>query len=261
MSADVDVSGPAIAGEVTDAEGAPVPGATLTLIDAAAGEQAGRVTSSSDGGFRFDAPHSGTYVLIVSASGHRPQAVNVTATERRTERLHLVLHGSAQVTGSVRTEGRHGVAIEGATVTLADAHGEVVGASITRSDGGYLLTGVSAGTYTLVASSEGFRPNARTLTVPDGEVVRQDVELAGSVRLTGIARADDDRVVRDARITVLDAGGRVVAVARTDEEGRYVVADLPAGAYTVVASGYPPVATQVSATDGDATHDVRLGYE
>lgn len=250
-----------IAGDLADPDGTPITGATVTLIDAIAGEQIARTTSSGEGGFRFDTLGAGTYVLIVSAAGHRPLAVNVPATAGETAPLHLVMHGSAQVMGVVRTEGRHGTPIEGATVTMADSRGEVIGASITRSDGDYLLTEIDAGTYTIVASGEGLRPTAMTLTVPDGEVVRQDLELGGAVRLTGIARTEEGRVVPDARITVLDQGGQVVAVTRTDADGRYTVADLPGGDYTVVASGYPPVASQVSATEGEATHDVRLGYE
>jgi hypothetical protein len=39
------------------------------------------------------------------------------------------------------------------------------------------------------------------------------------------------------------------------------VPDLPEGEYTVVARGYPPVASQVSVTRGEITHDVTLGYE
>ncbi|HWO65200.1 MAG TPA: hypothetical protein VNO31_34705, partial [Umezawaea sp.] len=46
----------------------------------------------------------------------------------------------------------------------------------------------------------------------------------------------------------------------TDGEGRYMVRDLPSGAYTVVASGYPPVSSQVVLADGEAGHDVRLGH-
>jgi uncharacterized surface anchored protein len=93
-------------------------------------------------------------------------------------------------------------------------------------------------------------------------VLRHDVELSGSVLLAGTARTEEDKIVPDARITVLDAEGNVAAVARTDAGGRYVVSDLPQGDYTVVASGYPPATSQVSLAGGtEANHDVRLGYD
>jgi hypothetical protein len=81
------------------------------------------------------------------------------------------------------------------------------------------------------------------------------------VVLAGTARTEGDRVVRDARITVLDAEGNVAAVARTDESGEYVLGDLPEGDYTVVASGYPPATSRLRLSGGESRHDVRLGYE
>jgi uncharacterized surface anchored protein len=93
-------------------------------------------------------------------------------------------------------------------------------------------------------------------------VQHHDVELTGTVLLAGVAMSEDDKIVPDARITILDAEGNVAAVARTDAEGRYVISDLPEGDYTVVASGYPPATSQVSLAGGtEASHDVRLGYD
>jgi hypothetical protein len=147
-------------------------------------------------------------------------------------------------------------------VTLTDHRGEVAGASITQADGVYTFQGVGAGHYTLVASGQHYRPIAVTLTVPDSGVLRHDVELTGAVLLAGTARTEDDRIVPDARITVIDADGNVAAVARTDAEGGYVVSDLGEGSYTVVASGYPPATSQVELAGGtEANHDVRLGYD
>ncbi len=46
----------------------------------------------------------------------------------------------------------------------------------------------------------------------------------------------------DARVTLIDAAGNVVATATTGEDGAYAFTDLDAGEYTVIATGYPPVA-------------------
>ncbi|MFC4005463.1 MFS transporter [Prauserella oleivorans] len=256
----LETSGRAITGTILRQDGSAVGGAALTLIDQR-GKQVSRATGGSDGGYTIGAPGPGTYVLIVSATGYQPQASSVTVGEHGSpSRVNVTLTGSGEVTGLVRAAGS-GSPLPDVTVTLADSRGEVTGACITQADGSYAFRGVNAGTYTLVASGERLRPTAVTLTVPDSGVVRHDVELAGSAQLTGTARAEDGWVVRDARITVLDPDGNVVAVARTDDSGRYVVSDLPEGDYTVVASGYPPATSRVSVTGGDAAHDVRLGYD
>jgi EmrB/QacA subfamily drug resistance transporter len=255
----VTTGGQPISGHVRRQDGSAVPGAALTLIDQR-GRQVARGTGGSDGAYRVTAPGTGTYVLIVSAPGHQPQASSVLVGEGSAARLDITLTGSGEVAGTVRVAGRE-TPLTGATVTLTDERGEVTGAYITKGDGAYAFRGISAGNYTLVASAEHYRPIAVTLTVPDSGELRHDVELSGAVLLAGTARTDGDRVVPDARITVLDGAGNVAAVARTDAEGRYMISDLPAGDYTVVASGYPPATSQVSLAGGEAAHDVRLGYE
>ncbi|MFE0020562.1 MFS transporter [Amycolatopsis sp. NPDC059021] len=254
----VGAGGPPITGHVRRQDGTHVSGAALTLIDQR-GHQVARATGNADGSYSVPTTGPGTYVLIVAANGHQPQASSVVVSGGPAK-LDVTLTGSGELTGVVRAAGR-GTPLANATVTLTDERGEVNGASITGEDGIYSFAGVGAGRYTLVAAGPQYRPVAVTLTVPDSGVLRHDVELTGAVLLTGIARTDGDRIVPDARITVLDESGNVAAVARTDAEGHYVVSDLPAGAYTVVASGYPPATSRVELSDGEAAHDVRLGYD
>ncbi|MGY2061406.1 MSCRAMM family protein, partial [Nocardia gipuzkoensis] len=204
------------------------------------------------------APASGHYVLIVSAGGHQPAAVNVSIGDG-SQALDITLLGSGELSGVVRSAGT-GEPIGGATVTLTDPRGEVVGAAVTREDGGYVCQGVVSGTYTLVAVADHMRPSATTLTVPDSGLLRHDVELTPMTVLTGSAWAEG-RMVPDAQVAVLDRHGDVIATARTDESGHYMVTDLPEGEYTVVARGYPPATSRVTVAGGEITHDVRLGYE
>jgi EmrB/QacA subfamily drug resistance transporter len=262
--ADADVDTPVgaggvpVIGHVRRQDGSHVPGAALTLIDQR-GRQVARATGAADGSYSVPSQGPGAYVLIVSAHGHQPQASSVVIGNGPAT-VDVTLTGSGELTGTVRAAAT-GSPLANVTVTLTDSRGEVNGAFITTADGTYAFVGVGAGAYTLVASGAGYRPVALTLTVPDSGVLRHDVELASSVLLGGTARTEGDRIVPDARITVLDAEGNVAAVARTDGEGRYVVSDLPAGRYTVVASGYPPATSQVELTGGEADHDVRLSYD
>ncbi|MEV4143102.1 MFS transporter [Amycolatopsis sp. NPDC049691] len=254
----VGAGGVPVIGHVRRQDGSHVPGAALTLIDQR-GRQVARATGAADGSYSVPSQGPGAYVLIVSAHGHQPQASSVVISNGPAT-VDVTLTGSGELTGTVRAAAT-GSPLANVTVTLTDSRGEVNGAFITTTDGTYAFVGVGAGAYTLVASGPGYRPVAVTLTVPDSGVLRHDVELSSSVQLTGFARTEGDRVVPDARITVLDAEGNVAAVARTDAEGRYLVSDLPAGAYTVVASGYPPATSQVELTGGEAGHDVRLSYD
>lgn len=258
LGSPVQTGGQPISGYIRRQDGSSVGGAALTLIDQR-GRQAARATGRSDGGYTIGTTGPGTYVLIVAASGHQPQAASVVVAEGPA-RLDIALVGSGGLAGVVRSAGR-GTPLSGATVTLMDSRGEVTGTSTSDSDGRYSFAGVGAGTYTLVVSAERMRPVALMLTLPDSDLVDQDLELTSAVVLSGTARTEGDRVVPDALITVLDAEGNVAAVTRTDANGRYVVNDLPEGDYTIVASGYPPATSQISVLGDEAAHDVRLGYE
>ncbi|MFI9832784.1 MMPL family transporter [Streptomyces sp. NPDC051913] len=74
------MSGPSIDGQVRDAEGTVVDGATLTLISQT-GRQLGRTVTRSDGWYSMPTPGSGSYVLTAAAHGHQPQAATLEVGE------------------------------------------------------------------------------------------------------------------------------------------------------------------------------------
>ncbi|MEV6561588.1 MMPL family transporter [Nocardia sp. NPDC051756] len=248
-------SGRTIGGSIRRDNGQPVPDAVLTLIDQR-GHQVSRASGDGSGSYVIEPPAPGNYVLIVSANGHQPAAVQVLAVDGA-QHVDVTLEGSGELSGVVRSAAREPVA--GASVTVTDLRGEVVGAAVTSSDGAYACKGVLAGTYTLVAVAARMRPTATTLTVPDGGRFRFDVELAPMAMLWGTVRADG-RPVHNARITVVDWSGAPVGTTHTDADGRYTVADLPEGEYTVVARGYPLVTGQVTITGNQVDHDIRLSF-
>jgi hypothetical protein len=247
-----------VCGTVQHPDGTVVPRAALTLIDAA-GQQIGRGASAEDGRYALSTPGSGSYVLIAAAGGHQPQAVTVTVGERPVE-LDVVLGGAGRLAGSVLTA--DGSPVRDATVTLTNVHGEVVGSVRSGREGGYVITELVAGEYTLAASAPAFRPAALPVTVQAARETRQDVELAGGAVLKGTVRAGGGRPVEDARVTLLDAAGNVVDTLVTGPDGTFRFVDLSSGEYTVIAAGYPPVATVLQVAGGGRTErDLLLGHE
>jgi EmrB/QacA subfamily drug resistance transporter len=251
-------AGVLVGGTVQHPDGSTVGRAALTLIDGT-GQQVGRGATAEDGRFALSTPGGGSYVLIAAAAGHQPRAVSVTVGDRPVE-LDVVLGGAGRVTGTVR--GPDGTPLGDAVVTLTDDHGDVVATSRSGREGTYVLTGLVAGAYTLAAGAPAFRPAALPVVVQTSRETRQDVELTGGAVLSGTVRAPGGRPVQDARVTLLDAAGHVLASTATGPDGRFRFPDLPAGEFTVIAAGYPPVATvlQIPSTGG-TEHDLRLGHE
>lgn len=251
-------AGVPVCGTVQHPDGTVVPRAALTLIDVA-GQQIGRGASGQDGRYALSTPGSGSFVLIAAAGGHQPQAVTVTVGERPVE-LDVVLGGAGRLAGSVVTA--DGTPVRDAAVTLTDVRGEVVATTRSGREGGYVITELVAGEYTLAASAPAFRPAALPVSVQASRETRQDVELAGGAVLRGTVRASGGRPVEDARVTLLDAAGNVVDTLTTSQDGTFRFIDLSSGEYTVIAAGYPPVATVLQVAGGGRTErDLQLGHE
>ncbi|MCF2127164.1 MFS transporter [Strepomyces sp. STD 3.1] len=247
-----------VCGTVQHPDGTVVPRAALTLIDVG-GQQIGRGASGDDGRYALATPGSGAYVLIAAAGGHQPQAVSVTVGERPVD-LDVVLGGAGRLAGGVFTA--DGSPVRDAIVTLTNVHGEVVATTRSGREGGYVITDLVAGEYTLAASAPAFRPAALPVSVQAARETRQDVELAGGAVLRGTVRASGGRAVEDARVTLLDAAGNVVDTLTTGPDGTFRFVDLSSGEYTVIAAGYPPVATVLQVAGGGRTErDLQLGHE
>ncbi|MDX3853020.1 MFS transporter [Streptomyces sp. AK02-01A] len=250
--------GVAVCGTVQHHDGTIVPHAALTLIDVH-GQQIGRGASGGDGRYALSVPCSGSYVMIAAAGGHQPQAVTVTVGERPVE-LDVVLGGAGRLAGSVLTA--DGTPVRDAAVTLTDVRGEVVASTRSGREGSYVISELVAGEYTLAASAPAFRPAALPVSVQASRETRQDIELAGGAVLRGTVRAGGGRPVEDARVTLLDAAGNVVDTLTTGSDGTFRFVDLSSGEYTVIAAGYPPVATVLRMAGGGRTErDLLLGHE
>jgi EmrB/QacA subfamily drug resistance transporter len=247
--------GPVLSGRVCDTAGNGMTGATLTLVSPA-GTQIGRVVAHSAGRYELTAPAAGTYVLIAAADGHRPQATTVVLGERPL--VHdLVLAGGSRIGGAVVTFG-DGTAVEGALVTVTDAHGDVLAGATTDATGRFGFGELPADDVTLTVNAPGFRPEALPVRASDPAATALRVPLRSGARLRGVVRAGSHlRSLTDARVTLVDAAGNVVGTTTTGLDGCFAFTDLDTGSYSVIAAGYPPVAKKVT-VDGRAPADVPL---
>ncbi|WP_435837841.1 MFS transporter [Streptantibioticus parmotrematis] len=256
---EVCMNGSTINGSVRGPEGVGVGSAHLTLISLQ-GRQLGRAQTAPDGSYSLQVPEAGTYVLIAAADGHRPQASTVVAGDTPLG-FDITLSGSSGLAGAVRAAA-DGQPVEGAMVVVTDVRGEVLATGKTGAAGDFGFDELPAGSFTVAVNGSGYRPVAQQVEVGAQGVTRIEVHLASGSRLQGTVRAGADRVpLPDARVTLVDASGDVVATATTGEDGRYAFTDLDAGEYTLIASGYPPAASPLR-VDGRGADgfDLALGH-
>ncbi|MDQ0829256.1 hypothetical protein QF032_001100 [Streptomyces achromogenes] len=249
--------GRAVRGLVRGAEGAPVCGAAVTLVSLG-GRQLGRAVTGRDGCYALETPGEGAYVLIASADGHQPQAATVVVGAEPVS--HDVLLGVAGgLAGTVRSTD-DGAPVADAVVVVTDVRGDVLATARTDGEGEFAVADLVPGAVVLAVSSARHRPLALPVEVGVAGLTRVDVELRPGAQVRGTVRGAGAPLA-DARVTLMDAAGNVVATATTGGDGAYAFTDLDHGPYTVVAAGYPPRAGRVSLDGADVgDHDIELAH-
>ncbi|MEV7690170.1 MFS transporter [Streptomyces bungoensis] len=208
--------------------------------------------------------------LVPAAAGTAPAehtgTATATATATATRQLTAVASaaepgaaGGTPVHGFVR--GAEGVPVPRAAVTLISLSGRQLGRSVAQADGSYGLGAPGTGSYVLIASADGYQPQASTVVVGE-EPLAYDILLSGTSGLTGVVRATGGALpVKDAMVIVTDVRGDLLATASTGEQGEFSFTDLVPGAVTVAvnASGFRPRALPVEvATTGITRIEVDL---
>lgn len=247
-----------IFGRVTRGDGAPVPGAALTLCDLS-GDQLDRAAADEGGHYQLVPPTGGTYLVICASSTHQPQASLVAVADRPLRHDVGLSGGGATLGGTVGV--RHGGNTNGSgagvsgwgdvVLTLTDVRGTVVAVTRSGGDGTYRFSDLTEGTYTLTAAAARLAPVAETVRIPSEGHVTHDVALASRTQLTGTVRsAGAGRPVAEALATLVSEDGHVVGSRVTGEDGSFRFDDVAHGVYTITASGYAPVASEIEIGPG-----------
>jgi hypothetical protein len=142
-----------------------------------------------------------------------------------------------------------GTPVHDATITVTDVQGEVIGSARTGVEGGFSFISLPEGMYTLVVSAPGHQPAAAAVTIRQGAQARQDLVLAARGSLRGEVWTYD-RPYENARVSLMNKDGKIVATTMSDAGGTFAFEDLPLGNYTLVAAGHGPAAAAVEIKDG-----------
>ncbi|MEU0384372.1 MFS transporter [Streptomyces chartreusis] len=251
------VAGVPVRGRVLGAERVPVAGAAVTLISLG-GKQLGRAVSRDDGSYDVGAPGAGSYVLIASSEGCQPQASTVVVADEPVA-YDVLLSGTSGLAGVVRsTDG--GTPVTEAVVIVTDVRGDVLATVRTDVLGEFTVTDLAPGPVTLAVDSPEHRPLAQVVEVREAGTTRVELELRPGAQMRGTVHGGG-APLSDALVTLVDAAGNVVTTTRTGVDGAYAFSDLDTGAYTVIATGYPPQAASVTVSGtGVDDHDIELAH-
>nr|WP_255426874.1 MFS transporter [Pseudonocardia sp. C8] len=200
---------------------------------------------------------SGTAAVPVPGpSGETPA---VPADRSSTAAPHRPGHaGGPAVAGQVRDG--DGAPVAGATVTVTRLTGDQVGRASTGDDGCYRVAVDGPGRFVVVTACGTLPPHAATVPVGTGPV-RHDVRLPGGSGVRGTVQDTAGHGVGGVTVSLIDAGGDVVASGRSGDDGGFALTGVPAGRLTLTGAGVgvDPVAVGVDVpVAGTVTQDLRL---
>ncbi len=225
-----------VSGTISGADGLPIAGATVTVLDRNSNVQAETVTNAT-GQYTISSLVPGAaYQIRATAPGFQTSLSGLQTAPGEAATLNFILQPSpGSITGIVTEEGT-GLPLEGISVRVYDSRDVTVDTTLTDAGGLYAIASLPPGSYTLLFSSSAFAARTIGATVRPGENTVVNVRL---VRLTGsmegFVRTTSGLPLVGASISVID-NGTVVARDTADAEGEFLISGLFPKSYTVNAA-------------------------
>lgn len=269
-----------VAGVVTDREGKPLSGVSVTATEAAGGRGGGMVVrtmimiggpaadedsvrTGSDGTFTLRVKE-GTYDFVFRREGYsqknlRGQTISVSSPTT----LEAQLDPAVEITGRVT---RNGTGVDGVMINTFSEGG--AGASATTGpDGSFTLSGLSPGEIRASMRKEAdFIQEMRTMTAPGRDIT---IELPAGSRISGrVVDKGTRKPVTSFQAGVSNSrgGGGMMMVMPpslkpfTTDDGSFILENVPTGAVSLVATapGYAQARMNLTLEEGKPLSDVEL---
>jgi hypothetical protein len=219
-----------------------------TTGGASAAEQGAQVMSvpiGSDGTFQLDGvPSPSIYDLVVTKTGYATstQRIDIGAGEERTGVEVALRKGDGVISGTLSSAGGP---LGGATITATSGTSSVTTMSLTEGDvGAFTLRGLTTpGSYTVVASLDGYASQTMTLSLAEGQrLVGVAMTLGKASGAIGGTVTDEDGKGAEGVVVTITDGTQTVQTATSSEgkqekPGRWTATGLSLpGTYTVTFS-------------------------
>ncbi|MDF2630842.1 MAG: lectin, partial [Symbiobacteriaceae bacterium] len=171
---------------------------------------------------------AGTHTVTVTAKDPANNQAARTFTWRVTETL-----GAALLQGTITNQAT-GAPLAGASVEVVQLTGGTSVRAASGTNGAY-STGVPEGTFKVRVTLPGYQPYETSISFAPGQVQVLNaalVPLTGSI--AGLILTEGGFAVADLGVYLIDANGEQVAMARSDDAGRFLFDDVSAGAYKLL---------------------------
>jgi hypothetical protein len=221
--------GATLLGHVTRFDtGAAVSGATVVATD-----RDGRLVSEltgADGSYRIDGLVPGTVTVAAGADALiTPADANVTVSAASPTTFDMALGPGAVISGRITVGGASPPA--GTSVQAVDTTTRAATQGTVAADGSYVIDGLRAGSYDVVASGPGRAPATAAVTVAaQATSSGHNLALPAGISASGVVTDADTLGPLAGVIVTTDAVGKGGASATSDATGHWTLTGLPTGA-------------------------------
>jgi hypothetical protein len=199
------------------------------------------VNPEANGNYSITSVPEGTYTIEVSLSGYTTETISAFSVAGNVTDKDLTLtRRSYTISGTISTDIPGGAA-GGADIQLKQS-GATVGSPVTTAaDGGYTISDVAAGLYTIEVSLTGYTTGTISAFSVAGDVTGRNlmlVKITGSVyTISGRILTSDSLSDVSAAVIQLKQDGSVAGPSVNPEaNGNYSITSVPAGTYTIEVS-------------------------
>jgi large repetitive protein len=272
-------SGIAISGRVTDSEGNPLSGVSVT---AAEGDPMSRimtfrtmvggaprdddgVLTASDGTFTLRV-REGTHDFSFRREGYAPRSIRgQNVTKSSVPAIDVVLEPAVEITGRVVRDGAGIPEVRVSSFSPTDSNTVTTG-----PDGSFTLGGLAPGVAPLdIRKEEEFIAEGRNITAPARDVL---IEIPVGGRITGrvVEKGTSKPVTRfQAGISTSSSGGGMVRMGPpqlqsfTSDDGSFTLEHVPPGAQVVIAlaPGFTAAQANLNVEGGKTIENVEIGLD
>ncbi|SFS43689.1 carboxypeptidase regulatory-like domain-containing protein [Marininema halotolerans] len=225
-----------LVGRVTDQAGNPIAGAGLNVrTDISTGPIIARSLTDSEGRYTIPLLGPGTYVITVFATDYQTDFTGVTIRSDQETVVNFSLSPNPASIQGIITD-INGTPITGGNnaIRVINSGGALVAMSFSDINGQYLFNQLAPGNYNVIVCAPGFQVAGGSVTLTPGEEETLNFQLfpnPGSIQ--GSVLSTSGTPLSGAILRITDKNGVLIAYTLADENGVFMVNELPPGEYTI----------------------------
>ncbi|MFS0766942.1 carboxypeptidase regulatory-like domain-containing protein [Peribacillus phoenicis] len=228
----------AVQGTLTNSQtGEPLAGALIRIQDNN-GTIIREVQTNENGIYFADGLAPGNYSLIGITPSFQRDTIGFNAATNTTTTVNLALSPNpGAITGRISDQ-QTGEALAGASVQLFPSQGLFpIANALTDQNGNYTIIGLAPGEYIVAANASNYARGAvGAIVFADQSTVANIGLIANPATISGTVTSTGETPIPNASIRVIDLNEVVLGSALTDQNGSYVIGNLPPGSHTIIIS-------------------------